>query len=370
MCANQRLIEYDPTNARIIDTKATNGTNGQRSPFRGNGRERGRGRGRGGRGDFGSQRRNRAEFSLAGPNDDKSITTIVVEQIPEDKFNEQSIREFFSEFGEIVEVTMQAYKHLALVKYDSYAAARRAWASPKVIFDNRFVKVYWYKPSGKADSSGPRQSAPAESRPEEPAFDKEEFEKQQADAQKSYEDKVQKRKEAEEARESLEKQREELLKKQQEEKAKLMQRLGGDKGASNGSTTPSNREGSQENGKTPTTENDNASEQTRALRAQLAALEAEAKSLGIDPEHNGESSGYRGRGRGRGGFRGRGSFPPRGRGGFDPAFRGGYRGRGAPRGGRGGVLRLDNRPKRVAISGVQFDTARDEALRQFLVVSS
>lgn len=366
-CALTKIVEYDPTNAKIIDTKATNGTNGQRPPFRGNGRERGRGRGRGGRGDFGSQRRNRAEFSAAGPNDDKSITTIVVEQIPEDKFNEQSIREFFSEFGEIVEVTMQPYKHLALVKYDSYPAAKRAWSSPKVIFDNRFVKVYWYKPSSKTESGGSRPSAPpAESRPEEPAFDKEEFEKQQADAQKAYEEKVQKRKEAEEAREALDKQREELLKKQQEEKTKLMQRIG-EKGAASNGSSPSKREESQENG-TPA-ENDNASEQTKALRAQLATLEAEAKSLGIEPEHDEESS-YRGRGRGRGGYRGRGSFPPRGRGGYDPYYRGGYRGRGAgaPRG-RGGVLRLDNRPKRVAVSGVQFDTARDEALRQFLVVS-
>lgn len=360
-----KVAEYDPTNAKIIDTKATNGTNGQRSPFRGGGRERGRGRGRGGRGDFGSQRRNRAEFSLTGPNEDKSITTIVVEQIPEDKFNEQSIREFFSEFGEIVEVTLQPYRQLALVKYDSYPAAKRAWSSPKVIFDNRFVKVYWYKPNGKNDQQGGRPSAPAESRPEEPPFDMEEFEKQQADAQKAYEEKMQKRKEAEEAREALEKQREELLKKQQEEKEKLMQRLAEKEGARNGSSTPSKREGSQENG-TPA-ESDNASEQTKALRAQLAALEAEAKSLGIDPENNGDPS-YRGHGRGRGGYRGRGSFPPRGRGGYDPSYRGGYRGRGAPRG-RGGVLRLDNRPKRVAISGVQFDTARDEALRQFLVVS-
>jgi hypothetical protein len=290
-----------------------------------------------------------------------------VEQIPEDKFDEQSIREFFSEFGEIVEVTLQAYKHLALVKYDSYAAARRAWASPKVIFDNRFVKVYWYKPSSKPDAGGQRPSAPAESRPETPAFDKEEFERQQADAQKSYEEKAQKRKEAEEARQALEKQREGLLKKQQEEKAKLMQRLG-DKGDSNGDA---NGEGSQEkNGNGMPAEGDSASEQTRSLRAQLAALEAEAKSMGIDPE-NGDQGSFpsRGRGRGRGGYRGRGAYAPRGRGGYDPSFRGGYRGRGAPRGGRGGVLRLDNRPKRVAISGVQFDSARDEALRTFLVVS-
>jgi hypothetical protein len=279
-----------------------------------------------------------------------------VEQIPEDKFNDQAVREFFSEFGIIVEVTLKPYKHLALVKYDTYAEAKRAWSSPKVIFDNRFVKVYWFKPDPRADAGGPpHQGEPAAAGT---PFDEEEFQKQQAEKQKAFEEKLQKRKEAEEQRRQLEKQREELLKKQQEEKEKLMARLGKSTDSAEGSTA-----GDAPNGKQASDEK--TSEQTKALRAQLAALEAEAKSLGIDP-----SASARGRGRGAGGYRGRGGFYQSYGRGYDPSFsRGGFRGRGAPRG-RGGVWRLDNRPKKVAVSGVEFDNARDEAFREYLLVSS
>ena len=346
-------IEYDPTKSNLLSS--ANGANGHGAGgvHRGGDRGRGRGRGRGDRGGFQSRGRNRAEFSHAGPNEDQSITTIVVEQIPEDKFNEQDIRDFFSEFGNIVEITLKPPRHLALVKYDTYASAKAAWSSPKVIFDNRFVKVYWFKPE-RAEANGPRNEAMAV---DQKPFDQEEFEKQQAEAQKAYEEKMKKRKEAEEARLALEKQTEELLKKQQEEREKLMEKLrakGVDMSAEASSAAKD---------KAASATDENVSEQTKALRAKLAALEEEAKILGIDP-----NSSTRGRGRGWGSYRNRGSFPPRGRG-FDPTFgRGGFRNRGAHRG-RGGVLRLDNRPKKVAVSGVHFDSAKDEALREFLLVS-
>lgn len=298
---------------------------------------------------------------MTGPNEDRSVTTIVVEQIPEDKFNEESIREFFSQFGNIVEVTLQAPRHLALVKYDTYESAKAAWSSPKVIFDNRFVKVYWYKPRGKPDANGGQRhtpSTPMDTEADATPFDKEEFERQQLEAQKAHEERMKKLKETEEARQALEKQREELLRKQQEEKARLLERLK-EKGALNGA-----EELNGDKAESPADEN--VSEQTKQLRAQLAALEAEAKSLGIDPNNPQPSTSFRGRGRGAP-YRGRGGFPPRGRG-YDPSFRGGFRGRGAFRG-RGGVLRLDNRPKRVAVSGVEFDSSKDEALRQYLIVS-
>lgn len=324
------------------------------APSRGGDRGRGRGRGRGDRGGFGNKNRGRAEFSQAGPNEDQSVTTIVVEQIPEDKFDEQTVRDFFSEFGNIVEVTLKPYRHLALVKYDDYASAKRAWASPKVIFDNRFVKVYWYKP-GRGEANGGPQG-------DEKPFDQEEFERQQVEAQKAHEEKMKKRKETEEAMQALERQKAELLKRQQEEKAKLLEKLAM-KGGSNGEAAESPKP--KEDGKAGTPTEGQESEKTKQLRAQLAALEAEAQELGLDPNASADSS--RGRGRGWGGFRGRGGFPPRGRG-YDPfAARGGYRGRGSVRG-RGGVLRLDNRPKKVAVSGVEFNSDRDEALRQYLLV--
>ncbi|KAA8644122.1 hypothetical protein EYZ11_006551 [Aspergillus tanneri] len=339
--------EYDPKSSNIVTDFQRRNTD---SSFRGG--DRGRGRGRGDRGGFGGRGR-RSELSAAGPNDDTSITTIVVEQIPDDKLDDATIREFFSQYGEIVEVSLQPHRRLALITYDSHAAAKRAWSSPKVIFDNRFVKVYWHKP--KTERNNESRPAHVEASAEEPVFDQEEFEKQQEEAQKAHDEKMRKRKETEHAKQALEKQREELLKKQEEEKDRLMRRLGA-KNVSNGAKPESDE--------IQSTSEDNTSDQTKQLRAQLAALEAEAKTLGIDPSSSDSTSSFGYRGRGRGAF-GRGGYPPRGRG-YDPSYRGG-RGRGGMARGRGGVLRLDNRPKRIAVSGVDFNNEKDEALRQFLI---
>jgi len=363
--------EYDPKNSVMVDIRKTvEGTNGNGSMNnnRGIDRGRGRGRGRGDGGPSGSNRRGRADFSYAGPNHDRSISTIVVEQIPEEKFDETSVREFFSQFGNILEVTMQPYKRLAVVKYDDYGAARRAYESPKVIFENRFVKVYWYKPDALPTPPGNHGTKAAgsmspTSKSEEKPFDREQFERDSAAAQKRLEEKQKKLKETELQRQALEKQKEELAKMQQEEKKKLLEKLAA-KGA--GKANPHTDSATAEIG-TSGTGDTKVSAQTEALRAQLAALEAEARSLGLDTTLTDDSTSYRARGRGRGIHRGWGSFPPRGRG-FDPS-RGAYRGRGAPFGGRGGgVYKLDNRTKKVAVSGATFDSAKDEGLRQYLLV--
>ncbi|KAI5288616.1 hypothetical protein KEM52_001093, partial [Ascosphaera acerosa] len=315
-------------------------------------------------------------FSHVGPSEDRTNTTIVVEHIPDEKCNEEAVREFFSQFGTITEVTLTLQRRLALVKYDTYASARRAWESPKVIFDNRFVKVYWYRPpppDRDTPMSGADDAAPAT-----PPIDIEQIQKQQAEAQRLYEEKLAKREEMEKARLELEKQKEELLRRQAEERARLLEKIKAKEAASKKAASATNSEGSV--AASPAISNGNGagngsvnasaggSGQTQALRAQLALLEAEAKSLGIDP--NQEQPSFRGRGSYRAGYRGRGS--PRGRGGYDTAataFRGGIggvRGRGASRA-RGTVLRLDNRPKRVAISGVALTPEKEEALRFFLM---
>jgi hypothetical protein len=309
-----------------------------------------------------SSRRNgpkgRAPFSKQGPNYDQSITTIVVEQIPEENFSEEQVREFFSQFGAIESVEMMPYKRLALVKYADYDSAKQAWDSPKVIFDNRFVKVYWHKPerqsaNGKSGHSRFAQNAPEQKaeESEEMAVDPVDFARRQEEAQKAYEEKSAKREAAERARAEIE----EKIKAQAEERRKLMEKLAAKEG---GSATSGQQEDANmtddANGSAPKTH-------TEVLRAKLAELEAEAERIGLNPHE--EAS------RGRGGFRGRG----RGRG-FDP-YRGG-RGGFAPRGGRGrgmwrggGVKRLDNRPKSVAVGGIQEGSDKDEALRAFLFVS-
>ena len=319
-----------------------------------------RGRSKVDRGGYPPRRQNnRAEFSQAGPNHDRSITTIVVEQIPEERFDEQSVRGFFSEFGNIVEVSMRPYKRLALVKYDDYVAARRAYDSPKVIFDNRFVKVYWYNPNTLPTPPSTAKAAASDSKPheEEQPFDKEEFERNAMAAQKKLEEKKAQMKEMEVKRQALEKQKEDLARKQSEEKRKLLEKLAA-KGAVTGDTAMADAE---MNG-TKKPDDSKASAHTRALREKVAELEAEAKSLGLDSTLSDYTPRGRGRGRGRGSYRGWEGFAAPFRG--SPRGRGGFRGRVASSG-----YNLDLRTKKVAVSGVDFDASKDEALRQYLLVS-
>ncbi|CAG8952501.1 hypothetical protein HYFRA_00001248 [Hymenoscyphus fraxineus] len=365
--------EYDPTNAGLMTGLESNGISqspggmgpglGFSNNFNNNPRGNDRGRGRGGpsRGDRGGnagRRGGRAEFSSDRPNFDRSKTTIVVENIPEDKFSEEAVQDFFSQFGNIVEVSMRPYKRLSIVKFEDWNGASAAYNSPKVIFDNRFVKVYWYtndtnlpqppatSANGTAAKNGNHEPTPAKE--PEPQIDLEEFARKQEEAQKVHEEKMKKKLEMETARKELEKRQEELAKSRAEEKRKLMEKLAAKTAKSGG--VPS------------TTDDAKPMSQTDALKAQLAALEAEAQSLGIDTSADEPPSyGYRGRGRGRGAYRGRGAFVPRG-------FRGGYRGRGGAPFAGGGAYKLDNRPKKIAITGVDFmDTEKDENLRQYLL---
>lgn len=343
--------------------------NGQRGNFN----DRGWERGRGDRAGFVPPRRNRAEFSHSGPNHDRSITTIVVEQIPEERFDEPSVREFFSEFGKIEEVTMQPYKRLALVRYQEYVAARRAYDSPKVIFENRFVKVYWYKPnteSGVPLNGTFRKQPSVPSGAEEQAYDKEMFERDAMTAQKKLEEKKVLLRDTEAKRQALEKQRDELAQRQAEEKRKLMEKLAAKTKAKG--TLPSDGKGTSNLKANGTDEGDDGktSAQTKALRAQVAALEAEAKSLGLDTTLTDDPwlPRGRGRGRGRGSYRGWEGFSGRGVSFESP--RGGSRGRGPFRGPRAsGAYNLDNRTRKVGVTGVEFDAKKDEALRQYLLVS-
>ncbi|KAM5348323.1 hypothetical protein ACJ41O_008147 [Fusarium nematophilum] len=327
--------------------------------------ENGRG-GRGGRRNRGSKKGGaRAPFSADGPVHDRSKSTIVVENIPEESFSEDEVRSFFSQFGSIAEVSMQPYKHLAIVKYDKWGSANAAYQSPKVIFDNRFVKVFWYK-DNKIDSlppsvplqdgnwSGDPQAAGDDEEGPEPEMDMEEFQQRQREAQRQHQEREEKRAELERKRQELEKQQQELLARHREENEKLQAKLASQRG---------------EGGDAP-------SSGTDMLRAKLAALEQEAKLLGIDPnavDDDGSSvtggppwpprGGYRGRGGGGGGYRSRG-YAPRGRGSF--------RGRGG-----GGASHMhatyaqysiDNRPKKLAVTGVDFTAPdRDEMLRHFLL---
>lgn len=321
---------------------------------------RGRGNTRRGRG--GKKGSSRAPFSAEGPVHDRTKTAIVVESIPEDFCSDEAVREFFSQFGNIQDVTMHTHRRLAIVKYDSWEAANTAYKSPKAIFDNRFVKVFWHKEVDKVhDASHP--SAPdssggngdSSSKPAEPELDPEEFAKAQEEAQKKFKEREAKKAEVEAQRQALEQKQQDLLAKHLEATEQLQARLSGKNGTASAGSNGGNAD-------EPATE-------TEQLRAKLAALESEAKILGIDPDGIDESTagtdysasyprgGYRGRGRGRG-SRGRG--------------RGVFRGGAGLLGDRHAAYAqysLDNRPRRIAIKGADFSIPEtDEKLRHFFLV--
>ncbi|GIZ46648.1 hypothetical protein CKM354_000976700 [Cercospora kikuchii] len=315
----------DDHNAARFDTgnelfTAHNGTGTkQKSPAS----KRGRGRGR------------RAEFSLQGPTHDSTVTTIVVEQIPQEQFDEQSVRDFFSEFGTIEEVNMMPYKRLAIVKYDSHEAASAAYNSPKAVFSNRFVKVYWYKsPESLPQPMSHEVDGDTEMQDEASEIDIEEVRKRQEEAQQRHEEKQKLIEEARKNRQEVDAKLQELETKKLEIANELAKKQG-----------------------RPV-----VSERTLQMREQLAKLEAEARTLGIDPEavpidsnwstpqyHAPGRGGYRGRGRGRGAYRGGWSSVGRG----------------------GAVKRLDNRPKTVLVVFKEgtYD-AHEEALRSWLLFNA
>jgi hypothetical protein len=267
------------------------------------------------------------------------------------------VREFFSAFGPIVEITMQTHPRLALVKYEDNQSAMRAYQSPKTVFNNRFVKIFWYKPvdqNGSPAASDKQQPAPRSPsvKSEDAAQIAQDLEKKLEDAQRKHEEK---QKSMEEAR-SKKAELDERLRQHAEEAKKLRQAIAAkEKNGTDGGEPSSDAEETKDN---------------KDLKAQIARLEAEALGLGLNPDDPYTADGgappqYPYAPRRRGGYRGRAWHP-----------RGGGRGRGrgsAFAAGRGGapvgVMRLDNRPKKVAIN-VAEGSPRDEALRSFLIVVS
>lgn len=257
-------------------------------------------------------------FSIATTEADSEFTKkkLIVEKLPDDKFNQESLKEYFSQFGQVVSINLDQKQHLAELEFGSHNEARAAWSSSAPIFDNRFVKVYWRKKEENEDS--------------EQKIDVEAVKQVQAQKQKEWEEKLAKKQEnIKKMKELLEKQAQlvQMQKEQQELLLKHAEQTGN----------------SEDVGAKRTL--------TQNLEAQLEALKREADSLGIT---GGAPSSY------RGGYRGRG------RGGYNS----GYSPYGRPYRGRGGYhntsrYNLDLRPKTVTVSPVPSD--KEEALRGYLM---
>lgn len=372
------FVEYDPTQSFL----STGSGRPSPSAKHGNGDAR-RGqdsRGRGSRGRAAHQgSRGRANFSAPGPMHDRRSTGVVVEQIPEDKFSEASVRSFFEEFGVIESVELQPARRLAILRYADHASAKRAYESPKVIFDNRFVKVYWHRPDTQQPMGGSTSSpvslmTPQQARPhdDEEMIDPAEFVAKQAEAQRVHEEKAKKLAEADAAKAELTRR----MQAQAEERRLLLEKLA--KKTGQAATAPIAAVTLAPGSASSDPIIAKPTSQTEALRAKLAELEAQAASLGISTDTSSpqsqthypfaSASSYpRGRARGGGGWRG-GSYRGRGGSGYGyPPRGGGYDG--------GAVKRLDNRPRSIAViatdPGVNFDLdeAKLDSLRQYVFVS-
>ncbi|KAF2451094.1 hypothetical protein P171DRAFT_516816 [Karstenula rhodostoma CBS 690.94] len=310
--------EYDPNNASLAMLPHLNG---HRTSY-------------GNRNSFGIQRA-RAPFSHSGPSrgpDD----TLSIEQIPEDHFTEQHVRDFFSQFGAIVDVQIRTNDRVAVVKFSDHPAAQRAYDSPKAIFDNRFVKAFWHNPDHKLQSNGangavghpPRQDGiPAIYNEDEEMFDREEFSKQQAQLQKEFEEKRRRSEEVTARSNMISAQ----LNAKEEELDELRSAL----------IVKARAKGLEVI----------IAKEQQAPPGDLAKLQAEAAGLFTNSGSIDTST------ISRGGFiNGRGS-----------SLRGSFRGRGNAREGRGGVVRLDNRPRSLAVAGVKAESEKEIALKRHLL---
>lgn len=322
----------------------------------------------------------RAPFSYTGPSTDTGMFTIVVEQIPEQSYSHDNIKTYFSDFGEVDDVSMQDDRHLAIIRFSNHESARRAYESPKAIFDNRFVKVYWYKPDKHAmlfssqygaKVNGKAESAANES--QEPDFDPEEFQKRQEAAQRAHEEKTKKATEAAEKKAELDKR----IKEHEEQRKRIFEQLNAKSGgaATTNDTVHEREQGNGEHGNDEAADRgaDSAksSARTEELRAQYARLVAEAERMGVPADDNTSESttnhplAHSASWRGRGGFsrassRGRGAGTPY------AGFRGGRGGARWP-GYNPGQARptssIDFRPKNVAVTVIE-DERRENGHRE------
>ncbi|KAI0768482.1 hypothetical protein BD413DRAFT_605283 [Trametes elegans] len=115
----------------------------------------GRGQPRGGRGRGGIFSGDAHSFRPEKRND----KTLVVEKIPEDKLTLGAVNDWFSKFGTVTNVAVDAPSAKALVSFSAHDEAYRAWKSEEAVFGNRFVKVFWHRPMEGHGQVGQRRLA-------------------------------------------------------------------------------------------------------------------------------------------------------------------------------------------------------------------
>lgn len=326
-----------------------------------------------------------------------SNTTLVIENVPVENLELVKVNEYFKKFGTITNIQIDVDSKKALVSYSQPAEAKAAHSSPEVIFNNRFVKVYFQrldepltKPAEHVAPTPKPAPGPALKSNFVPGQNK--FVRRNLASEK-----------AKEIQEAAQKKLDGLMSEQKEimtkltgggasadEKKTLMARFGtlegeikqateevraavsGAASSTNGvSNAPSASQLKEQRDLKQREQLDRELEAlkngggegstTEELKETLAKLKAEAEQLGIDAEGGavGAEGGF------RGGYRGRARGAP---------YRGASRGFGYPsyRGGRGGAtinrasMSLDNRPSKLHITEIPDNEEHRSKVKAFL----
>lgn len=97
---------------------------------------------------------NREFWGINKPPEDRNGNTLVITDIPNQKLSVQPIRDYFSQFGEVTNVALEARSARALVSFTSNAEAYQAWKSDEAVFGSRHVKVLWHRPRPGQGAAG------------------------------------------------------------------------------------------------------------------------------------------------------------------------------------------------------------------------
>jgi hypothetical protein len=293
--------------------------------------------------------------------------------------NDAAIREWFTQFGPLKQITVDASWGKAILVYADYDSAAKAWNDPRPVFSNRFVKIWWKK-------SDPPQESQNLSGGIVDQVELEIAREAAKKAQREHEEKQRRKEELENKREELERQRVELLERQRVERERLMEKIkraeekakakamGVVTSASPAPAITSTTESSKDekksvNGAEKTDEPTAASADDNARKTHLQKMLTDlqnqvplsslgflfqAKALNIPPSEYTipPLSDSRAKTTFRGSYRGRGSFPRRGR----------------SRGGGGVSRSLDLRPKSIFVPGI-VGTDHETSIREWVIMN-
>ncbi|CCG82685.1 Predicted protein [Taphrina deformans PYCC 5710] len=222
-----------------------------------------------------------SEKNSQKPEYDTSKSTLVVDNIPQERLDEESVRNYFQTFGTMDHIDISMTRRQAVIKFSTWESANSAYTSPAPIFNNRFVKLFWHK--NKAVKSKPPQEDVSMST--EPEVDVQALQAKQ----KEHEERLEKKRLMEQRAAELAQQKAELQQRQNEQQARIRQL----ESSSSKVAAPQSA--------------------TSALEAQLNELKAKAAALGLTADDlrspvgagRGSMRGARG-----GSYRGRGKSVP------------------------------------------------------------